>query len=412
MSAMMTSLLAAVVGSGFLPGPHSDEWPQWRGPSRDGQVHGPAWPEKLTGRLRLTWRVEGLGPSYSGPVVTESIVFTTETRDEATEVVTAYDRDSGRLIWQREWPGAMKVPFFANRNGSWIRSTPAFDGERLFVAGMRDVLVCLNGADGREIWRVDFVERYGTPLPDFGFVCSPLVVGDHVYVQAGAAFCKIDKRTGETTWRTLVDSGGMNGSAFSSPILATLHERDQLIVLTRTHMHGVDPESGRALWSAPIRAFRGMNILTPLVTGDAVFTATYGGRARLLELEPDGDALTVNTRWDRGMQGYMTSPVIVGEYVYFFTRSNRFTCLRLSDGERMWISPPTGDDYWSLAANGDRILALSNNGVLRLIRANRDAYEVIDEMEISSAETWAHVTVAGKNIVIREQDALSVWAWE
>ena len=159
-------------------------WPQWRGPDRDGHASGPAWPEKLdTNHLRQMWRV-GLGPSYSGPIVGADRVFTTESKDKRFEVVTALERSTGKELWRAQWEGAMSVPFFAKSNGDWVRSTPALDGDRLYVAGMRDVLVCLDARDGKEVWRKDFVKELGTPLPDFGFVCSPLIDGDAVYVQA------------------------------------------------------------------------------------------------------------------------------------------------------------------------------------------------------------------------------------
>src|SRR5690242_2306614 len=110
-------------------------WPQWRGPTRDGQCTGPAWPDWLSKEtLQEVWRVP-LWPSYSGPVVAEELVFTTETRNKETEAVSALDRKTGKQPWRVEWKGAMTVPFFAASNGSWIRSTPAYDGERLYVAG-------------------------------------------------------------------------------------------------------------------------------------------------------------------------------------------------------------------------------------------------------------------------------------
>ena len=145
----------------------------------------------------------------------------------------------------------MKVPFFAARNGSWVRSTPAYDGEYLYVAGMRDVLVCLRARDGSEVWRVDFMETFDTPLPDFGFVCSPLVIGDAVYVQAGGGFARLERKTGAVRWRSLQDGGGMQDSAFSSPVLASLQGVPQLVVQTRAALAGVDPEDGTVLWQHP-----------------------------------------------------------------------------------------------------------------------------------------------------------------
>lgn len=388
-------------------------WPQWRGPARDGHFRGAAWPERLSGEnLRRLWRVE-LDKSYASPVVSETTIFTVETKDEESEVVKAFSRADGKLLWEASWKGAMKVPFFAAKNGSWVRSSPALDGENLYVGGMRDVLVCLDAATGEIHWRLDFPRQMKTKLPDFGFVCSPLVVGDHVYVQAGEGFAKVDKRNGEVVWRTLRDGGGMNGSAFSSPVLAKLAGVEQLVVLSRTHLHGVDPADGRALWKLEVPSFRGMNILTPQIVGDdAVFTAPYGGKSQLVKLGAAEGALSAAPLWQNKIQGYMCSPVVVDGHAYYFTRANRFTCVRLSDGAECWTSGPTGNEYWSLVAQGRRILALSNDGELRLIAANPEAYAVIDELPLVETESWAHLAAVDGLLVVRELRALSVFAWK
>lgn len=232
-------------------------WPQWRGPSRDGQSAGSDWPTRLDeNTLRKQWSLP-LGPSYSGPILSDQFVFTTESKDKESEVVLALDRETCEERWTAERKAAMTVPFFAASNGSRIRSTPAYDGECLYVAGIRAVLVCLNAEMGQEKWRVDFVSRFDTPLPSFGFVCSPLVDGDAVYVQAGASVVKLDKQNGETIWRALDDGGGMFGSAFSSPIIATLSGKRQLVVQTRTELVGVDLNTGGVLWRQQVPAFRG-----------------------------------------------------------------------------------------------------------------------------------------------------------
>ena len=209
-------------------------------------------PEKLdTNHLQRTWRVE-LGPSYSGPIVSGDRVFTTESKDKKFEVVTAFDRQTGKELWRAQWEGAMTVPFFAKSNGDWIRATPACDGESLFLAGMRDLLVCLDAQTGKERWRFDFVKKLEAPAPDFGFVCSPLVDGEFVYVQAGASFVKLNKRTGEMVWRTLIDKGGVWGHVFSSPIFAEFAGKRQLVVQTREKLVGVDPADGKEIGRAHV----------------------------------------------------------------------------------------------------------------------------------------------------------------
>jgi len=186
----------------------------------------------------------------------------TETVNAENETVRALDRKSGAELWRASWSGAISVPFFAKSNGDWIRSTPACDGESLFVGGIRDVLVCLDMASGAVRWRFDFPERLGAPVPAFGFVSSPLIAGEYVYVQAGGAFVKLNKRTGELVWKSAGDEGGMD-SAFSSPVLANLAGINQFLVQMRDELFGVHPDDGRILWRQTVPAYRGMNILTP-----------------------------------------------------------------------------------------------------------------------------------------------------
>lgn len=384
-------------------------WPQWRGPSRDARLVTTGWPDKLgEDVLQQVWRIE-LSPSYSGPIAVGSRVFVTETKDARYEVVRAFDRANGQQLWSAEWEGAMSVPFFAKANGDWIRSTPACDGERLYVAGMRDVLVCLDVETGKEVWRVDFVEDYEAPLPQFGFVCSPLVDDDHVYVQAGACFAKLDKRTGKLVWRALQDQGGMMGSAFSSPIMATLGGTRQLVVQTRTTLAGVAADSGQELWSQEIPAFRGMNILTPTVVDDTVFTSSYGGRSFLYRITGNADSFDVAELWTNKVQGYMSSPVVIDGHIYLHLRNQRFTCIDLQTGDNRWTTKPFGK-YWSLVSAGDKILALDERGELRLIRANPQEFQLLDERDLSD-NSWAHLAVCDDQLFIRELNALQMLRW-
>ena len=387
-------------------------WSQWRGPNRDGMVaKGSAdWPQSLDdSNFTQVWRKE-LAPSYSGPILSKKLVFTTETRDRASEWVTAYDRKTGKMQWETSWNGAMQVPFFAKANGDWIRSTPSYDGKNIYVAGMRDVLVCLNAANGEEQWRVDFVEKFGTKIPDFGFVCSPLTSKEHVYVQAGASFFKLNKSNGEVVWRSLDDGGGMMGSAFSSPVIAELAGKRQLVVQSRSALAGIDDQSGEVLWSKKIKAFRGMNILTPTVVDDTVFTSAYGGSAQLFNINKAGDQFAIEENWNNRVTAYMSSPIVIDGHLYLHMRNQRFTCIDLKTGESKWTTKPFGK-YWSMVANGDRILALDERGDLMLIKANTEKFELLATRKISNSPSWAHIAVAGEDIYIRELNSLVAYCW-
>lgn len=386
-------------------------WPQWRGPERDAQVRAPVWPSTLSGdALQQIWRVP-LGPSYSGPIVAEDRVFTTATDDQKWEVVRAFDRQAGKPLWETRWEGSMQVPFFAASHGSWMRATPAYDGQRLYVAGMRDVLVCVDAGTGKEIWKVDFVGKLKSTLPAFGFVSSPLLVGPHVYVQAGGAFTKLDKLTGEIVWQTLKDDGGMYGSAFSSPALATVCGVEQLLVQTRDKLAGVAPADGQVLWSQEVPAFRGMNILTPTLFDDCLFTSSYGGKTLMLRVEKSDSGFAVREAWNHRAQGYMSTPVVIDGHAYLHLRNQRFTCIDLKTGEERWTTKPYGQ-YWSMIAQGNRILALDERGDLLLIQANPAEFQLIDSRHISDSPTWAHLAFGGDSLYVRELNALAAYRWK
>lgn len=408
---LLSAFLSVSLASDGRAQDRSTTWPQWRGPSRDGLVPGASWPGSLSEKvLTRRWRVP-LAPSYSGPIVSESAVFVTGTVDKKTEVVIALERKTGKELWRAEWPGAIRVPFFAASNGSWMRSTPALDDDRLFVAGMQDVLVALNARTGKEQWRVDFVKEFKAPLPAFGFVSSPLVDGDFVYVQAGASFVKLDKKTGKVVWRVLNDGGGMMGSAFSSPVLATLAGRRQVLVQTRAKLAGVDPKTGDVLWEQTVPNFRGMNILTPVPFGDAVFTSSYSNKSWLYALTRSEEQFQVKEAWSSNAAGYMSTPVVVDGHAYLHLQNQRFTCINLKTGERTWTSKPFGK-YCSLVAQKDRVLALDQRGKLLLLKANPREFDLLDERQVSDQETWAHLAVCGEELFVRELQGLSAFVWK
>ena len=405
--------LVTLMTSGLICGEEGSTaiWNQWRGPTRDGLVTGSNWPTSLSEKnLTPLWRVP-LDSSYSGPIVSESAVFVTGTAEKKTEVVSALDRKSGKELWRVQWPGAMTVPFFAASNGSWIRSTPAFDGESLFVAGIRDVVVSLNARTGKEQWRVDFVEQFKSPLPAFGCVCSPLLDGDSLYIQAGASLVKLEKQTGKILWRALKEEGGMMESAFSSPVITTLAGQRQLLVQTREKLVGVNPLTGDVLWEQKVPSFRGMNILTPVVLGDGIFTSSYQNKSWLFGIVNSGGSFTVAEKWNNNAQGYMSTPVVIDGYAYLHLQNQRFTCINLATGERTWTSTTYGK-YASLLAQKDQILALDQKGELLLFKANPKEFELIGQQKVSDQDTWAHLAVCDDEVFVRELNGLSVFRWK
>lgn len=391
------------------------EWTQWRGPSRTCAITAAPWPETLDENSLVEMYRVPLQSSYSGPIVTADKVFVTETVDKEKEVVKALDRETGKELWNVEWPGAMTVPFFAASNGSWIRSTPIYDGKKLYVAGMVDELVALDGATGKEAWRIDFKKEFGTKGQTFGSVCSPLIDGGFLFVQTSGGLVKIDCSSGAIVWRSLKEEGGMMGGAFSSPVLSDVAGTRQLVVQTRARLCGVDAEKGTELWTIDIPSFRDMNILTPTVIGNRIFTSSYGGGATLYEIRKaaPGSATEFEATqvWKNTTEAYMSSPVVVDEKIYLHLRNKRFSCIDPQSGESMWRTTPFGD-YWSIVANGSKLLVLDSAGDLILINANPTEFSQLSSRHVSDASTWAHLAVADDQVFVRALDALIVYRWK
>jgi outer membrane protein assembly factor BamB len=392
------SLLAADAG-----------WTQFRGPERSGAAPGAPWPENFKS-LQQSWQVK-LDKGYPGPIVDAARVYVAETATAETEIVRALDRKTGKELWRASWPGKHSVPFFAKKNGDWIRATPAFDGQTLYVAGMEEVLVALDAATGKEKWRVDFPKQFKVAKPDFGFSSSPLLDGDSLIVQAANSVIRLNKKTGAVEWRVLArEADIMDSGAFSSPAMATLNGRRQLLIQSRTNLFGLDPATGAVLWSQEVPHYRGMNILMPTAWGNKVFTSSYRMDSYLFEVSANGAKLESKEVWRNKAKGYMSTPIVLDGYAYLHLANQRFTCIDLRNGETKWTTEPYGQ-YWSMAVRDGKILALDERGQLLLIKASPEKFELLDTKEISNSPTWAHIAVAGNELFIRELNAVTAYRW-
>lgn len=388
-------------------------WPQWRGPTRDSRLPtGVTWPDKLDKEtLKLLWRVD-LESSYSGPIVTADRVFVTETVGKQ-EVVKALRRSDGHTLWKTSWEGQMTVPPYAKVNGDWIRATPVYDGASLYVGGMRDLLVSLNATTGKENWRVDFPKLYKTELPVFGNACSPLVDGDSVFVQVVAGVVALNKKSGKVLWRAELDKTKVFGAATSSPIIGTIAGKRQLIVAHRQVLAGLDLANGSVLWKHNIPAFRNTSTVTPVLLGDGgVFMSLYAGRSFRFDVSAAEGKQTVKTAWHNAANANMTTPVLIGDHLYLHLENRRIACLEVKTGKQTWRTMKTFGNYWSMVTNGDRILALDQDGTLYLLRANPNRYEQLDSRRISEAETWAHLAIVGDELHVRELKGHAVYRWK
>ena len=377
-----------------------DDWPQWRGPNRDGRSPERGllkdWP---SGGPRLMWRATGAGDGYSSSAVAGGRLFTLGARGDR-EYVIAYDVSSGKQVW-----ATAHGRRFGNDRGDGPRSTPTVEGNRVYAFGASGDLSVLDAGSGKIIWTVNVLQKFGGSNISWGLSESPLVLNDRILVNAGAPGSSIvafKKEDGAVLWRSQDDEAG-----YSSAVVQEGGGVRQAIFFTGQRALGVDVTNGRLLWSYEQVSNNTANIATPIVRGNRVFLSSdYGTGAALLELVPgNGSVRAREVYFTREMRNHHASSVLVGDYLYGFS-SAILTAMHFDTGKVAWRDRSVGKG--SLVFADDRLYLFSENGVVGLAEASPDAYREHGRFQLQTGRlpTWTHPVVANGKLFLRDQDTI------
>lgn len=377
-----------------------DDWPQWRGPNRDGksQEQGllQTWP---AGGPPLLWKASGAGEGYSSFATSNGRLYTLGARD-STEYVIAYDAASGKQLWAREHGRR-----FSNDRGDGPRATPTLEGDKLYAFGASGDLSAMDAATGQTIWSVNVLKQFGGSNIRWGLSESPLVLEDRILVNAGArgaSIVAVRKSDGAPLWKSQQDEAG-----YSSAILHEAGGVREAIYFTGERALGIDVSNGRLLWSYDKVANRTANIATPIVRGNRVFLSSgYGTGAALLELSPGGNGITAReVYFTRDMRNHHASSVLVGDHLYGFSDSI-LTAMDFATGRVAWRDRSVGKG--SVVFADSRLYLYSENGVVGLAEAVPDGYREHGRFEIKAGNlpTWSHPVVSNGTLFIRDQDTI------
>ena len=380
----------------------ANDWPQWRGPNRDGRSAETGlvkdWP---AGGPPLAWSATGAGEGYSSFSVAEGRLYTLGARGD-TEYVIAFDAASGKRLWEAE-----NGRRFENDRGSGPRATPTFDGDRLFAFGASGDLSALDAASGKRLWHVNVLSKFRGSNISWGLSESPLVLSDRILINAGGPIVALRKSDGSEIWKT----DGRDNAGYSSAILHELGGIREAIFFTHARVTGIDVNEGRRLWSYEAVANDVANIATPIVRGNRVFVSSdYGTGAALLELTAaDGGIRAKQVYFTRDMRNHHASSVLVGDHLYGFS-SAILTAMNFDTGQVEWRDRSVGKG--SLVFADDRLYLFGENGTVGLAEANPTAYREHGRFQIRTGNlpTWSHPVVSGGKLFLRDQN--SVYAYD
>jgi len=390
----------------------AQDWPQWRGPNRDGVLAGfsepKSWPEKLT----PIWKVS-VGVGHSSPVVAGGQVFL-HSRQEEKEVVSCLDLTNGKLVWQESYAVPYSMNPAAVGHGKGPKSTPALAGGRLYTFGITGILSCFEMKTGKLFWRKEFSKGFKETSPLFGASASPVIDRGLLIVNIGGhdqgALTAFDALTGEVKWTCKGD-----GPGHASPIIADFGGTRQVVTETQNHLVGVDVSNGKLLWSIPFRTEYDQNIVTPLLYRQTLIYSGVFKETTEIKVLKKGDSWATETVWaNPAVSMYMSSPIVSGDLLYGFSHRNKgqFFCLDARTGATLWTSDGRFGENAAVVSAGEVLFLLTNESQLLIARKNPKKFDVFRRYAVAESPTWAHPVVVGHRVLIKDVSSLALLSLE
>ncbi len=409
--------IALIFGSAV----HAADWPQWRGPARDGRSADTglltSWAE---GGPPLAWRASGFGGGFSSVSVAGERIYTMGDLQDAQYVIAASRKD-GKQLWKTKVGPAWKDRFLGPR------STPTVDGDHVYVVTTEGDVYCLAAATGEVQWKRSLVENYGSRMMAYEGKYhwkhseSPLVDGDKLIVTPGmpdAALAALDKKTGKEIWvakMPKLGDGGDDGAAYSSVVISNAGGVKQYVQFVGRGVIGVEAETGRFLWGYNRVANRTANIATPIIDGDYVFaTSGYDTGSVLLKINRKEDAFEAEeVYWleHDTMQNHHGGVILHEGYLYTGTGHNKGfpLAVEMKTGKVAWGPERNkGRDSAALSFADGHLYFRYQDGLMVLVEATPEGYNEKGSFMIPDVvmQSWPHPAIVDGMLYLREQDEM------
>ena len=402
------------------PAANNSDWPQWRGPERNGisKERGllKQWP---AGGPKLIWQVDDIGDGYSTPAVVGARIYLMSNRGMDNEYVEALSTENGEVIWSTR-VGNVGNP---NQNPSYpkARSTPTVDGNLLYALGSDGDLACLEAGGGKIRWQKSLRKDFGGQPGEWAYAESPLVDGDVVVVTPGGAeatMVALNKKTGAVVWKSAVPGGDPAG--YASAIVVNGAGRKQYVQFLSKGLVGVDAKSGQFLWRYAEVAKGPAQYFTPVASGEYVYGGALGIGGGLVRLKADGTGVAAEqVYFTRGLPNGLGGAVLVGDHLYGTNiATGPLVAMEFTTGKIKWQSESTG--RVSLAYADGLLYLHSLNGDVALIEATPEAYREKGRFSPPGQprhkqaeypeQAYCHPVIANGKLYIRDLGTL--WAYD
>ncbi len=401
----------------------ADDWPQWRGPGRDG-----VWRETglvssfASKQLPIRWRVP-VAPGYSGPTVAAGKVYLTDRVDEPKQIerVHCFDAETGKTVWSFRYPCEYRIGYKAGP-----RASVTIDSGRAYALGAMGHMHCFNALSGEVLWKKDLDQLLSIEMPIWGIAGAPLIVEDLVVLQIGgkdACIVALDAKTGKQRWTALSDR-----ASYSAPVLVQQAGQQVIVCWTGDSVSGLEPKTGKVHWRYPFGPTKmPIGVATPIMADDQLFVTSFYDGSLMLRLF--SDRLAVEKSWQRkgeselktsALHSIISTPLFLDKHIYGVDSYGELRCLKAASGERVWEDlTATPKSRWStihFVRNQDRIWMFNERGELIISKLSERGFEEIsrasliepteEQLRRRNGVCWAHPAFANRHVFARNDREL------
>ena len=391
---MLTLILAV--------GVFANDWPQWRGPNRDGVVaNAPAaWPKDL----KLKWKVP-TGAGYASPVVSQGAAFVFSRDASENETLARFNLANGKPEWTKSYTAPFKKNSYAKDMSKGPFSTPLVKDNRVYTLGVTAILSAWDLKSGALLWRKDFSKSVDTSKLFTGTAMSPVVEAGHLIVHTGddrgGLVHAFDPATGAERWKLPMAAG----PGYASPIAVA----GQIVTMTDQSVVGINAANGKLLWTFPWKDEWLENIITPIRFEDLVILSGVRRGTVAIRITPNG----AQQAWANPEAAfYMSTPVVDGPHLYGLgsKKKGQFLCLDGRSGKIVWATNGREATQAAVLNAGPHILWTTNDGDLVVSKKSAKAFEQVTRYSVSDAPVWTVPVLLGRQILIKSDNSLALWS--
>ncbi|MGI6418130.1 MAG: PQQ-binding-like beta-propeller repeat protein [Thermoguttaceae bacterium] len=388
-----------------VTGALAQDWPQWRGPNRDGKAAGFAAPAAWPASLVQKWKVP-IGPGDASPALLGERLFLS-IREGDQEVTLCIDARDGKQVWRDAYAAAAVTGAAARHPGP--RSSPAVAEGKVVTLGVAGVLSCLDADTGKVIWRKD---PFPGVVPQFFTASSPLVAQGMAIAQLGGkgngAILAFDLASGEEKWRWAEE-----GPEYASPALLTAGGVKQVVALTEKSVVGVGLADGKLLWRLPfVTERRAYNAATPIVDGETVIFCGAGRGTKAVKIEASPGGFATKELWSNpDLAPQFNTPVLKDGRLFGLSNRGMLYCLDAATGRTLWLDQAARDrgGFGSIVDLGSTLVALTSSAELVVFKPSGEGYEELAKYQVSDAAVYGHPVIAGNRIFVKDDSNLTLW---